>query len=188
MKKIFKNNKGFSLMELLVGLAISCIVLVAAYSFVLAGLKSYDTTKGTTEFQEETQFVENIIVDAVENGVMEDSDIVVDASDNVRFETGKQILYYDKAGKSLYIYDKGETIDMADTDDALTHLVSKNVEKFEVSYAMVEKETNADGTEKTTLAAGEKRELVEVEVEISKNGKSQTSKKLYRFRNVGNTP
>lgn len=187
MKKLYNNNKGFSLMELIVGLAISCIVIVAAYSFVVAGLKSYETTRGNTEFQEETQFVENILSDAIENGVMNSSDIS-DMATFLKFDTGKQVLYYDKTNESLYLYEQGETIDMSDTDDALTHLVSKYVKDFKVSYAMIEKETNPDNTEKTTLLPGEKRELVEVEFEITKNGHTQTSKKQYRFRNVGNMP
>ena len=60
--KNFKdNNSGLTLLELIIGLAISLIVIVAAFSFVNVGISSYDNTNKTTTLQQEVSFINNIL-------------------------------------------------------------------------------------------------------------------------------
>lgn len=177
MGKKINCNSGFSLIELLVGLAISCIVLVAAYSFVLSGIKSYDMTRKTTEIQQETQFIENIIADAVENGKWSASS-VNKTSATVVLDTGYQTLYYDVALKKLALYDNGGSGDLpgVNIDE---HLISRNVDNFDVNYINVELETDSSYVE---IATGN-TSLVKVEVKVVMNGKTDSSAKQYKFRN-----
>lgn len=183
-------NSGFSLIELLVGLAISCIVLVAAYSFVLAGINSYDRTRKTTDIQQETQFIENIVVDAVENGSKSASSITDNTSTTglLEFDTGYQILFYNSNTKELALY---EHVGDTPGTNIKQHLVSENVEEFKVSYINTDFETDASN-EYVTDAAGDKvyvekttmqTNLVEVDVKVVMNGKSDSSAKQYKFRN-----
>lgn len=179
MRKNINCNSGFSLIELLVGLAISCIVLIAAYSFVISGINSYELTRKTTELQQETQFIENIIVDAVENGKSKTSDII-DTSSGITFKTGdgKKVLYYFKGKNILAIYNDGDS-DIGDESLVDTHLVSKNVTSFKVTY--INQKLAADGSyiEEASSATG----LVKVELEVKMNGKTDSSAKQYKFRN-----
>lgn len=199
MGKRIKDNSGFSLIELLVGLAISCIVLAAAYSFVISGINSYDRTRKTTELQQETQFIENIIVDAVENGHWRSSSIN-DTTGAFIFDTGNQVLYYDKKDK-LALYNKKDdgSLPVPLGDNIDEYLVSKKVADFKVNYINVEPVTDSSGnqietigeteTETETEADGsvsvkkKKTNLVKVEVKVSMNGKTDSSAKQYKFRN-----
>lgn len=175
------SDSGFTLVELLVGLAISCIVIVAAYSFVLTGLRSYDMSRKNAELQEETQFIENAIVDAVENGKASTSDItsvVYSGTTWTVFDTGYQKICYDGSGK-LALYGLTDTVGA----DLKKHLLSSNVSLFNVSYVLDEYETDATGHVKTALATGEKSGLVEVEFDVSLNNKTDKIIKKYKFRN-----
>ena len=62
------NNKGFSLIELLVSIAIAGIVVVAAFSMVLYGMNRYAKSSKETKLQNEIQFVNNTISDAIKEG------------------------------------------------------------------------------------------------------------------------
>lgn len=187
MEKRINYNSGFSLIELLVGLAISCIVLIAAYSFVIAGINSYDTTRKTTEIQQEAQFVENIIVDAVENGAYESSTIDED-SVAVKFNTGKKVIYHDKANNILALYDASSP-DIGDLTKIDSYVISKNVTVFRVAYINTELVTDAfnNYVEEVQVSPGATAvtptELVKVEVTIEKKGKTDSSVKQYKFRN-----
>ena len=55
------NNKGFSLIELIVSLAIVMIVGGSIVSFLLAGSNSYASVITNTDLQEEAQLVVNQI-------------------------------------------------------------------------------------------------------------------------------
>ena len=59
------NNKGFSLVELIVSLAIVMIVGGSIVSFLLAGSNSYASVITNTDLQEEAQLVVNQISDMV---------------------------------------------------------------------------------------------------------------------------
>lgn len=61
MNKQSLNNKGFSLVEILVALAISSIVLLGVALFVNAGSRSYKTTSTQATLQNETQDVLNYL-------------------------------------------------------------------------------------------------------------------------------
>lgn len=187
MNKIKDNNSGFSLLELLVGLAISVVVIFSAYSFVLAGLKSYELNRKTTELQQETQFIENALVDAVENGSMTDSEIssLALAGTGVTWQyvnTGYQIICHDGNG-NLLLYDKSEGLG-AIGSNIKKHLLSSNVKSFTSKYVVEEYETDpTTNMKKTTLAAGEKSHLIQISFEVELNGKTDKLVKNYKLRN-----
>lgn len=202
MGKKINSNSGFTLIELLVGLAISCIVLVAAYSFVLTGINSYDRTKKTIDIQQETQFIENLIVDAVENGHWMSSDIDKDSINRtLKFDTGEQVLYYYEDDTTLVLYDKGTFPSPPPASADEQHIVSKKVTRFSVKYindeAETETETDTAGNKNKVyikdaegkpiynedVTGSTKTKLVKVEVDVAMNGKTDSSAKQYKFRN-----
>ena len=62
------NNKGFSLIEMLISLAIAGVIGVSAYSIVIYGMNRYAISSKETNLQTEIQFTSNIISDAIKTG------------------------------------------------------------------------------------------------------------------------
>lgn len=60
-----KDNKGFSLVELLVALAVSSIVLTALGYMIITGLKLYGRNNAHVEVQSEAQTAMNLILDNI---------------------------------------------------------------------------------------------------------------------------
>lgn len=141
MKKVSLNNKGLSLLELIIGLAISCIVIVAAYSFVLVGSKQYNSTTKNTEIQTEVQFVSGILTDAIETGKYKKASIY-EGTNYVQLNTGAKVIYYDSNNHKLALYDATETPGTAIDD----HIISDKVTDFEADFSETGRETTTAPT------------------------------------------
>ena len=61
MKNISLNNKGFSLVEILVALGISSIVLLGVATFMRSGNNSFRVASEQTSLQNETQDLMNYL-------------------------------------------------------------------------------------------------------------------------------
>ena len=72
MKRIEQDNKGLTLVELLVSMTVLSIVSLAIFSFMVFASKTYNKANGETNLQSEAQMtinrMENLIVSAT-NGV-----------------------------------------------------------------------------------------------------------------------
>ncbi|MBQ8188818.1 MAG: prepilin-type N-terminal cleavage/methylation domain-containing protein [Lachnospiraceae bacterium] len=80
MKKIISqktkmNNKGFSLVELLIAMAILAVVSLCVYSFMNTGARLYGKTSSDADIQKEAQLVANTI-----------SDLIIDCEVNIRYD------------------------------------------------------------------------------------------------------
>lgn len=60
-----KNNKGFTLIELIVVLGLSGIVISIVISFFIANYKSYETINTESEVQYQSQFIINYITNKI---------------------------------------------------------------------------------------------------------------------------
>jgi prepilin-type N-terminal cleavage/methylation domain-containing protein len=69
------NNHGFSLVELLVAMAILGIVSLAVYTFMNSGARLYQKTSSDADIQSEAQLVANTI-----------SDLIIDCEVNISYE------------------------------------------------------------------------------------------------------
>lgn len=63
-----KNNKGFTLVELLVTLAISSVILGLVVSFFIMNIKNFDRSEHQLDLQYESQFAMNYITDLIMEG------------------------------------------------------------------------------------------------------------------------
>ena len=176
------NNSGFTLLELIIGLAITLVIVVAVFSFILVGARSYDNTNQTTTVQQEVSFINNIIGSNVRGGRQEDTTILKDTN-GIALYTGDKVFYYDKKGKSLYIY-KGITL--ADSTKYKSNnednLISKNITSFDVSF----EKTADDGNPLPSYTAGEVKgysSLLRFTMTVIVRNKSDTSQILYDIRN-----
>ena len=117
-KKKQLNNKGFSLVELLVALAVSAVVITIIGAFVSQGTGFYSEQGNSVNLQNELQEVSNVVTETLQEATMLD---ISQGTDNVMvytgeyhvvdgvsvFETNKgasRLMYWDGAG--IYLVDK----------------------------------------------------------------------------------
>ena len=60
------NNKGFTLIEVLVALAVSSVVITIVIAFISQGSRFYKTQSNTINLQNELQETSNVITDALQ--------------------------------------------------------------------------------------------------------------------------
>lgn len=111
-----RNNKGFSLVELLIAMAVSSIVLTALVLLVSQSVRSYSKQTSLAQIQSDADVVLNqisksileadiIYIDKTDAYVKFYTKMVDDTSDPTNPKHIKWGYYYDKAEKKLYYTD-----------------------------------------------------------------------------------
>lgn len=188
-KKFADDNRGVSLLELIITLAISAIVIVSAYSFVIVGMKSYKKTKETTTLQSEVSFANNIIGEAIREAIPSKTQITTYTSGNVELYTGNKVIYYVPSSKSIYVFDvdpaKSAGTDAYGSGAKFNNLVTEYADEFSISFVedtSKEIETNPDGTE---IPDSRRSNVINVKIKITYKGKSDTTDVNYYIRSNG---
>lgn len=189
LKKL--SNDGFSLIELIIALAISVIVVFSAYSFVIVGVNSYDKTSKTVDVQEELSEINNLVENTIISGKYGSTTLTTNGNIK-RLSLGDKVLYYNGNTKELCIYSSSETVGTDITD----HLISKYVEQFDISFTKTEIETTADPAlppEPTTeaptkdaagnLTVSASSDLVRIKLKVTIKGKTRKTENVYEIRN-----
>lgn len=183
------NNKGFSLMELLVAMAIASIVGIAVFGFMVVGAKSFQKTSADVNVQHEAQLVLNQI-----------QDMLVDTNVGVEYteETDQKVLTmynYDVNDPSRHVYEVvfkpsekklfyNEYMPAASEETGvravgkgstlyLDQLLGENIGGFSVD-----------------LSALEKKRVVRVDLDITKTASSYSASSNITLRNavkIGNS-
>lgn len=200
MDKRFRiDDKGFSLLELLVCLAISAFVIVAALSLVMVGTKNYDRTNKQTTLQQEMAFVTNLVGQNIREGVTEKTAIsYFDSGAEIgdyEIHTGKKVLYYDKDKTSLYIYDEtyalGSSYYRTGNPD---NLISKYVVDFTAEWIQTggndkgafdadyinKKIYKPDGNSYHSMGYSS---LIKITVSVTVKNKTDNTEVIYQIRN-----
>ena len=118
---ILLDNKGLSLIELLVTVTISSFVLISVFSFMLAGSKSYANASAEMDLQSTRQLTMNFIADGIMSASREHiemnplnpaegqaftfstvHDVVTDRTNNTIEQKG--VTFYYDGDSSLYVY------------------------------------------------------------------------------------
>lgn len=171
------NNKGFTLVELLICLAISAFVILATYSFVMVGTQSYENNSKNATIQEEAGFVINSVGEAIITGKWNKSDINTNPSTNdITITLGDQpndkIIFYDVSEKKLLIYKKSEiTPSFSIGSDPDNHLLSSYVDSFSADYVQ------------TSETAAPKTRLINIKLRIVKKDRTASSEHVFEMRN-----
>jgi len=162
------NDHGFTLVELIVSIALLGIIAVAAAGFLVTGTRTYTSVNYSVRLQYETQLAMNQIQDYVMNcsqGIACDgSTLYIVNSDNSLQEIslkGDQKLYY--VGNKMAASD----IDSITPND----LMAENVTAFGVTFSPAPTEKN-----KTTTAAI-------ITLTMERGGKSYTGTQTIALRN-----
>lgn len=178
-RKLQDNNKGFSLLELLVCLAISGFIILAAFSFVMVGVKSYDNTNKTTSVQQEISFTNNLVGQAIRAGQKITTSIKKESNGNLEMHTGTKVLYYDKVHTSLYIYDETPGADY--TVNSADNLVSKYITEFDASYR--ETDVSGGGVLDYSSAVVGYSNSIKISFSVKVKDKTDKSEVIYEVRN-----
>ena len=126
--KLVNNDSGFTLIELIIGVALASIIIVSVYSLILIGTKNYDDTNSKTAFSNDTQYTVNMVADTIISSSFSDTYTVVNGNIYMLF-AGNKVLYYNKNNSELCIYNKGETY--GETSTIQEHRISNNISEFE---------------------------------------------------------
>lgn len=101
--RLKENNKGVSLVEILVALAVGTIVLSAVTLLVSQSIKSYKNQTTTSKLQNDA----NITINQIEESVMEATEIII-LSEGTTQESDSDVEYFGTKGNIAYRYDGGE--------------------------------------------------------------------------------
>ena len=127
MKKLRKNNQGFTLTELIVSAAILGIVAVAACAFMVAGTRTYSSVNYSVRLQYEAQIamaqLQEYTVDCTDGIAWDGSTLYIVNGSDVHlftFDSTAQTLSYAKTAKA-------DTLSVSSYDLAAEHITDMDV-------------------------------------------------------------
>ena len=185
------NNKGFSLIELIITVAILTIITSAILGFIVTGTKSYGNVNEEVELQQEAQLsfnqLSDLIIDST-NGIKyyyndNENKIILTDSDITETVTSKTLAIYNtvkEAGvEKKYIYNiiwkKSENKLYLRKDTIVaTGAVTKGTPELMAEYV---------NDFSPSLAKAQNKKKVVIELSFIKNNKSYVSKKNFALRN-----
>ena len=185
------NNKGFTLTEVLVALAVSSVVITIVIAFISQGSRFYKTQSNTINLQNELQETSNVITDALQEATFLS---ITSDSKNKKLEvyTGsyektkeEKKLFTSVKGSSRYILRDGTGIyvfDKADTgyiteEDKPGYRYSNNIEEITVNISDKCKTEVADSEVITQPV------MLDVYIKVTHNDTSRFENKTITLRN-----
>ena len=118
------NNKGFTLTEVLVALAVSSVVITIVIAFISQGSRFYKTQSNTINLQNELQETSNVITDALQEATFlsitsdsKNKKLEVYTGSYEKTKEGKKLFtsvkgssrYILRDGTGIYVFDKADT-------------------------------------------------------------------------------
>lgn len=138
------NNKGFTLTEVLVALAVSSVVITIVIAFISQGSRFYKTQSNTINLQNELQETSNVITDTLQEATYLS---ITSNSKNLEVYTGSYEIKEEKKlftsvkgssryilrdGTGIYVFDKADTGYITEKDKP-GYRYSNNIEAITVS-------------------------------------------------------
>lgn len=177
------NNKGVSLVELLVAVAVGAIVLSALTMLVTQGTKSYKTQVATAQLQNDA----NITLNQLEEAVMEATQVTVEIETNA---DGTEIadsntVYLRLSESVVYIYDtSNKTLYLAKDKTSDKSVVCENVAGFNVKLAKSSFKTKDDGTGNMVVSDLSNPVRIQIDLVVAKDGQSRDASRYVSLRNT----
>lgn len=109
------NNKGYTLVELLVSMAITAVVVTIVISFLVTNSKNYTYASEEVNLQMESQTVMNQLYEnIIEANWLELKDVNSDKALLIYRSTGIDVVFLNTADKCLYLVENLTKSDVAD--------------------------------------------------------------------------
>jgi len=187
------NQKGFTIVELLVAIAIASIVTVTVGGFMVVGARSFSSTSSEVNLQSESQLafnqLQDLIIDTAlgvtysyvpasgsgEIKVLSDSEIPIDAVQKKLYMYNSDIIYvviWERASSRLF-YEEYQTI----TD------VSGNLTQGTISGNAMNRMADYITSFEVDLSRLESKSIVRVDMGFEKAGKTYVSSHNITIRN-----
>lgn len=159
-----KENRGLTLVELLVTVAILSVVLLVATSFMTTGSRTFARGSADAQVQKEAELAVNQMedmiidvnggVDLVEDSTTGDSELILynAGGDSGVVEYTKESIIYKKADQKIYCSKWNMTYDTAtnsyavDSEQYTDQLLAENVTDFKADISDVYTDTASDGS------------------------------------------
>ena len=159
MKKLRKNNRGVTLVELIVSTAILAIVALAASAFMIAGTRAYSSVNHTIRLQYEAQIV-----------MAQLQEYTVDCTDGVAWD-GSMLYIVNGSDVHLFKFDS-----QADTLSYAKVRKADNLNENTIAYDLVaEHITDMD----VNLSKGQ----AEITLQMQRNTKTYSATQIIAMRN-----
>lgn len=182
------NNKGFTLIEVLVALAVSSVVITIVVAFISQGSRFYRTQSNTINLQNELQETSNVITDTLQEAtylsITSNSKNLEVYTGSYKIVEGKKLFINEKGssryilrdGSGIYIYDKADTQYITDKDKP-GYRYSNNIEAITVSINDKCKTKVADSKVITQPV------MLDVYIKVTHNDTSRFENKTITLRN-----
>lgn len=190
------QNKGFSLVEILVSLAVSSIVLVVVGVFISTGTNFFNSTSRTIELQKELMEVSNkvndsliqataINIDYKSSGAPEEGVVIYTgeiSTDGKSFITGKgntskKIEWTGKTDKKVYVMD---SLLLTNDNEKVPYCMGNMVTNIKVSFS---DECVRMSEDRSYVLYYEQPLIMEVEITVSDGKESRTDSRIVTLRN-----
>ncbi|WP_443662172.1 PilW family protein [Eshraghiella crossota] len=182
------NNKGFTLTEVLVALAVSSVVITIVIAFISQGSRFYKTQSNTINLQNELQETSNVITDTLQEATYLS---ITSNSKNLEVYTGsyeikeRKKLFTSVKGSSRYILRDGTGIYVFDKADT-RYITEKDKPGYRYSNNIEEITVNISDKCKTEVADSEvitQPVMLDVYIKVTHNDTSRFENKTITLRN-----
>ena len=182
------NNKGFTLIEILVALAVSSVVITIVIAFISQGSRFYKTQSNTINLQNELQETSNVITDTLQEAtylsIISDSKNLEVYTGSYDIKEGKKLFTSDKGssryilrdGTGIYVFDKAD-LNYVTEKDKPGYRYSDNIEAITISVSDKCK-TKVGESEVITQPV-----MLDVYIKVTHNDTSRFENKTITLRN-----
>lgn len=185
------NNKGFTLTEVLVALAVSSVVITIVIAFISQGSRFYKTQSNTINLQNELQETSNVITDALQEATFlsitsdsKNKKLEVYTGSYEKTKEGKKLFtsvkgssrYILRDGTGIYVFDKADTGYITE-EDKPGYRYSNNIEEITVNISDKCKTEVADSEVITQPV------MLDVYIKVTHNDTSRFENKTITLRN-----
>lgn len=182
------NNKGFTLTEVLVALAVSSVVITIVIAFISQGSRFYKTQSNTINLQNELQETSNVITDTLQEAtylsIISNSKNLEVYTGSYEIKEGKKLFtsvkrssrYILRDGTGIYVFDKADT-DYINEKDKPGYRYSNNIEEITVNISDKCKTEVADSEVITQPV------MLDVYIKVTHNDTSRFENKTITLRN-----
>ena len=168
------NNKGFTLVELIVATAILGIVTLAASGFMIAGSRAYSSLNYTQRLQYESQLLmeqlQEYLLDCSAGATWAGNTLYI-VNNNDSDPTQKPIYVFTRNSEGQILFGSGIATELTDSSVA-TDLMAEHVTGMNVEFATFRREDNRVVIQEITVG-----------LTMERNGKTYQAQQVIALRN-----